>query len=210
MRLSQILDKIKQIRHHKLPGFDAQLKMSPPMRIKVDGEDLIKYKAKESAVIILLYENEEETYIVLTQRHVYNGHHSGQISLPGGKKEAVDIDTKATAIREFHEEVGIKLEDENILMPLSWLYVPPSNFVIYPFVAYVDETPNFVKEEAEVEEILEIKLIDFLNELNHKKYHYFSKQHQISIETPCFQFDNYVIWGATAMILSEFFKVIES
>ena len=210
MLLSQILHKIKQIHHDKLPGIDAQLKMSPPMRLKYDEIDLEKLSAKESAVVVLLYEKLGETHIVFTQRHISKGAHSGQISFPGGKRDEEDKDLKMTALRELGEEVGVELDEEKVLLALSWLYVPPSNFVIYPFVAYLDKAPVFVKEEAEVKEILEFKVVDLLDEINHKKYNYFNENLQISFETPSFQIDNYVIWGATAMILSEFLNIIES
>lgn len=209
MRLSQILDKIKQIRHHKLPGFDAQLKMSTPMRKKFDEIDLKKYNARESAVVILLYEKGNETHIVFTQRHIYRGAHSGQISFPGGKKDDGDRSLKITALRELEEELGISLCEENILFPLSWLYVPPSNFVVYPFVAFTKETPKFIKQESEVKEIIEVKLSDLLNENNQKQFLYKDKKLEISYEMPCYDINNCVIWGATAMILSEFLKVIE-
>lgn len=210
MRLPQILHKIKQISHHKLPGFDAQLKMSPPMRGKYTELDLKKLKAKESAVMILLYEKNEETYIVFTQRHVYDGAHSGQISLPGGKRDIDDNDLKTTALRELEEEVGVVVNKENVVLALTWLYVPPSNFIIYPFVAFANNKPEFIKEEAEVKEVLEIKLNDLFNIVNQKKYLYHNEKLNISFETPSFQIDNKIIWGATAMILSEFLNIIES
>lgn len=209
MLLSQILHKIKQIHHHNLPGFDAQLKMSPPMRLKYEEIDLKKLKAKDSAVVILLYEKQGETHIVFTQRHEYKGAHSGQISFPGGKRDLEDKDLKHTALRELKEEVGVEVDENNIILPLTWLYVPPSNFVIFPFVVFVENEPLFVKEEAEVKEILEFKVVDLLNKINQKKYNYFNEKLQISFETPCFQIEDKIIWGATAMILSEFLNIIE-
>lgn len=209
MLLTKILHKIKQIRHHKLPGFDAQLKMSTPMRKKFDEIDLKKYNARESAVVILLYEKENETHIVFTQRHIYRGVHSGQISFPGGKRDDGDRSLRITALRELEEELGISLCEENILLPLSWLYVPPSNFVVYPFVAFTKEIPKFIKQESEVKEIIEVKLSDLLNENNQKQFLYKDKKLEISYEMPCYDINNCVIWGATAMILSEFLKVIE-
>jgi len=210
MLLSQILDKIKQNHHQKLPGFNAQVKMSPPMRKKYEEFDLKKREAKESAVLILLYERDGDSYIVFTQRHIYNGAHSGQISLPGGKRDDSDKDLKYTALRELKEEVGVFLREENVLMPLTWLYVPPSNFVIYPYVAYLENHPQFVKEEAEVKEILEFKVKDFFNELNQKKFRYTDKKYPISLECPCYEINGHIIWGATAMILSEFLTILKS
>lgn len=210
MRLSQILHKIKQIHPDKLPGFEAQVKMSPPLRKKYNSEDILHYKAKESAVMVLFYEKEEDTYIVFTQRHEYVGAHSGQISLPGGKKDEEDSDLKATAIRETLEEVGIFVPRENIINQLTWLYVPPSNFIIYPFVSYVETLPEFIKEEKEVKEILEIRVQDFLNNAHKKNYLYKNEQLGISFESPSYQINGKTIWGATAMILSELIQIIEA
>jgi 8-oxo-dGTP pyrophosphatase MutT (NUDIX family) len=210
MHLSQILHKIKQIHPDKLPGFEAQVKMSPPLRKKYHAEDIFQYKPKESAVMVLLYEKNDEVYIAFTQRHEYDGAHSGQISLPGGKKDNEDIDLKATAIRETLEEIGITVPRENIISSLTWLYVPPSNFIIYPFVSYLNELPNFVKEEKEVKEILEIRLQDFLNNAHKKKYLYKNEKLGISFESPSYDINGKTIWGATAMILSELIHIIES
>lgn len=209
MRLHQILSKIKQIQDENLPGFDAQSKMSPPLRGKYNANDLKKFKAKESAVMILLYEKEEQTHIVFTQRHIYAGAHSGQISLPGGKKDDTDMNLQFTALRETHEEVGVFLSNNNIIARLSWLYVPPSNFVIYPFIAHVENAPVFIPEEKEVKEILEIPLHELLNKNNQKAYLYQNKKLNVSFESPSYQVGGKIIWGATAMILSELLTILE-
>lgn len=210
MRLHDIMSKIKQIQDENLPRFAAQAKMSPPLRGKYNVEDLSKLNAKESAVMILLYEKMEQTHIVFTQRHVYAGAHSGQISFPGGKKDDTDIDLSQTAIRETHEEIGVTINNDQIISSLSWLYVPPSNFVIYPFIAFTQEKPSFIPEEKEVKEILEIPVHELINKDNQKIYLYENKNHNVSFESPSFQVNGKVIWGATAMILSELLTILEA
>ena len=210
MRLNQLLHKIKQIHPDKLPGFEAQVKMSPPLRKKFEAKDIAKYQAKESAVMVLLYEENDECYITFTQRHDYDGAHSGQISLPGGKRDQEDEDLISTAIRETWEEVGVLIPKSQILSPLTWLYVPPSNFIIYPFVSYLEQRPNFIKEEKEVKEILEIRVSDLLDKKHQKKYLYHNEKLQLSFESPSYQINGHTIWGATAMILSELLSIIES
>lgn len=209
MQLEQILCKIKQTNPENLPGFEAQAKFSPPLRQKYTLAQLKNYKAKESAVLILLYEKEGETYIVFTQRHEYNGAHSGQISFPGGKKEQEDNSLMYTALREAKEEVGVEIQSENVLLPLTWLYVPPSNFIIYPFVAAIDYVPSFVPQESEVKEILEIKVTDLLNAENQQEFLYQNKERGIEFSSPSFVVKSKTIWGATAMILSEFLTILE-
>lgn len=210
MRISEILSKIKQIHPDKLPGFQAQSKMSPPHRKKFNKEELKKFDAKESAVLILLYEKDGESHIVFTQRHEYKGAHSGQISLPGGKRDPEDKDLQSTALREAREEVGALLNKEDILLELTWLYVPPSNFIIYPFLACVKQRPDFVKEEREVKEILEFKLQDLLNKDNQKVFLYHNEKLDIHFESPSFQIEEKTIWGATAMIISELLSILEA
>ncbi|MGB1248274.1 MAG: NUDIX hydrolase [Chitinophagales bacterium] len=209
MRLPQISCKIKQSIAQLRKGFAAQRKMSPPFREKLVREMLDKQTPKEAGVLILLYENDEEMYIAFTQRHTYKGVHSGQISLPGGKAETVDIDFAATAIRETEEEIGVLQSDIALLGELTELYVPPSNFMIYPFVgAYYDGKPDFVKEEAEVAEILEIKLSDLLDEKNIQEYKL--ERRDFTYKTPAYFINGKIIWGATAMILSEFLDVVKN
>jgi 8-oxo-dGTP pyrophosphatase MutT (NUDIX family) len=210
MRLIQLLHKIKQIQPENLPGIEAQAKMSPPLRKTYKTEDILQYKPKESAVMLMLYEKQGESHIVFTQRHEYDGAHSGQISLPGGKRDEEDEDLKATAIRETLEEIGITLPRVQVIKALTWLYVPPSNFIIYPFVSYLEEIPNFIREEKEVKEILEIRVSDLLNKAHQQKYLYKNKKLNISFESPCYLINGKTIWGATAMILSELMSIIES
>ena len=209
MRLHQILNKIKQIQEDNLPGFEAHAKMSPPLRGKFNANDLKKFNAKESAVMILLYEKNDQAHVVLTQRHDYDGAHSGQISFPGGKKDESDHDLRHTALRETYEEIGVALSNSDIISTLSWLYVPPSNFVIHPFVALIADMPAFVAEEKEVKEILEIPLEAFVNKENQKNHHFHNKKLNISFESPSYQINGKIIWGATAMILSELLTILE-
>lgn len=210
MRLTQLLDKIKQIHPENLPGYAAQTKMSPPSRRKFEEIDLKNLKAKESAVMLFLYEKKEEVYLVFTQRHEYKGAHSGQISFPGGKKDPEDESILYTAVRETHEEIGIVVPVENVINSLTWLYVPPSNFVIYPFIAFYEGEPKFEKEEKEVKEILEFRLKDLIDERNQKEYIYENNALKIKFSSPSYQISQKVIWGATAMILSEFLSIIET
>lgn len=184
--------------------------MSPPYRKKVKVEDAYKYGAKESAVLILLYEKNFETHIVLTERTIYNGKHSGQISLPGGKKEVYDLNLEQTALRETFEEIGVSNHHIEILNNLTHLYIPVSNFLVFPYVAKLNGVPSFVKEEKEVQNILEVKLNDLLNEKNISKKEFYYKQADIKFEAPIYKVNDLVVWGATAMILSEFLEIIKS
>lgn len=208
MDLSYLKSKIQQELGQKLPGFDAQAQMSPPFRLKYTLEQVEKFEPKESAVLILLYEKNGETYTVFTQRHVYNGAHSGQISLPGGKREQEDINFEATALRETEEEVGVTRKSIEVLGRLSWLYVPPSNFIIHPIIGVLSGEPKFVAEESEVSEIIEVPLNYLLDSTNVTSINIKRAQPKFEFDTPAFTYGSHEIWGATAMIMSEFLDII--
>lgn len=210
MRLHQILPKIKQIHSDNLPGFQAQAKMSPPMRQQFTQADILRLNAKKSAVLILLYEKNLQTHIVFTQRQEYNGAHSGQISFPGGKMDDTDPDLQFTALRETWEEVGVQVPKESVIGELSFLYVPPSNFVIYPYIAHLEEVPRFIPEEKEVKRIIELPIQDLINPNNQQAYRYHNKRLNIEFESPSYLVGGNTIWGATAMILSELLTILEA
>ncbi|MGB1314561.1 MAG: NUDIX hydrolase [Chitinophagales bacterium] len=192
-----------------LPGFELQQNMSPPLRKKTSIEQAKAYNAKESAVLILLFEKNNEPYIVLTERKVYKGAHSGQISLPGGKRELNET-LQENALRETQEEIGVESKKVEILLQLTHLYIPVSNFIVFPFVGKVNDVPEFIKEESEVEKILEVKVSDLLNTQNIVEKTIQIKSKNIQFKSPAYAVNNVEVWGATAMILCEFLSIIES
>ena len=210
MRLHQILPKIKQIRPDNLPGFEAQAKMSPPMRQQFTQADIMRLNAKKSAVLVLLYEKKQQTHIAFIQRQEYNGAHSGQISFPGGKMDNTDPDLTYTALRETAEEVGVDVARDAVICELSYLYVPPSNFVIYPYIAHLEELPQFVPEEKEVKRIIELPVQQLLNPRNQQSYRYNNKRLNIEFDSPSYSVEGTTIWGATAMILSELLTILDA
>lgn len=183
--------------------------MSPPFRGKFSLKQAYANNAKESAVLILLYEKNNETYLVLTERKTYPGAHSGQISLPGGKKDEEDTSFENNALRETEEEIGIEKSKIEILSSLTHLYIPVSNFIVFPFVGTLNEVPHFVKEEKEVEQILEVRLSDLMDEGNiiDKTIRVDSKN--IQFQSPAYAVNGVEVWGATAMILSEFLSLLK-
>lgn len=190
----------------KLPGLFAQQKMSPSVRFSGKGFPGNKSLVRNSGVLILLYPKGGEVATVLMERNKYDGVHSGQISLPGGKHEKGDADLIATALRESQEEIGIKPEDVQVIGKLTPLYVPVSNFQILPVVGYVDYQPVFIPEPKEVSQLIEVSLADLFHPSNSKvenlsrdKYH---------IVAPYFEIGPFHVWGATAMMLSEFREII--
>ncbi len=183
--------------------------MSPPFRREIKIEEALNNGAIESAVLILLYEKNSEMYIILTERTVYAGKHSGQISLPGGKKDVSDINLEQTALRETFEEIGVDYQDVEIISALSHLYIPVSNFLVFPFVAKLKGNPSFIREEKEVNKILEVKINELLNEKNVGEKEFYYKESDIRFNAPTYTVNGVVVWGATAMILSEFLEIVK-
>ncbi len=148
------------------------------------------------------------TKLLLILRKTYKGVHSNQIALPGGKVEPEDVDLQATALRETEEEVGVRSGHVRVIRALSEVYIPPSNFEVYPFVGLYKEPLPFVLQESEVASLVEVYLIDFLNDDNIIQQK-LSTSYADNIEIPAFKLNGYTVWGATAMMLSEIKELLK-
>ena len=190
-----------------LPGRDGQIKMAPyPVDESRFREDIDK-PSRPGGVMVLLYPHEGEIYLPLMKRPTYVGAHSGQVSFPGGKYEKTDMNLEHTALRETEEEIGVKPDQVQLIGQLSELFIIASNFKVFPSVGFVPERPEFIPDPIEVEEVLEVSLRHLsdeskrgIKEMNFGKY---------TIQSPYFDVDGHVVWGATAMMLSELLHVIE-
>ena len=191
-----------------LPGSAAHLKMASRIRVEELMHSYDVSLAKPSSVLILLYQKEDSVYTVLMKRQTYDGVHSGQVSFPGGKKENNDFDLKETALREAHEEVGIITEDVKVIGSLSDLYIPPSNFIVTPYIGFQNSVPRLTPEKSEVAEILEVNLADLFRKdlVGVKEIVVRGSQ----ITAPYYSLNGHTVWGATAMILSELAEIIKS
>lgn len=204
--MDELITHIKSLENKK-PGVEAQLIMAPYRKTQLKNLKVNELKSKKAAVQILLYPKNNTPHFALMKRPVYNGHHSGQISLPGGRLEKSDLNLEYTAKRETFEEIGIPENHIKNLYSLSDLFIPPSNFFVSPFLGYIDYTPRFIKDPVEVAEILEVPLTNLLDE-NRVKNKKIKHSSNISVDTPYFELNNEIVWGATAMILSEFKQLL--
>ena len=204
MNFDKFLKSISTIKNIPLPAEVSHLKMVPPFRRELlrQQKNAIK-NAKKAGVLALFYPDKDyKTTVVLILRKTYNGVHSAQVGFPGGKLENQDKSLQDAAVRETFEEIGVPLKDIKVVKKLTQVYIPPSNFYVQPFIGISQNTPKFVKQDDEVETIIEVELQHFLDEtqLVTKTV---STSYSIDVEVPAFKLNNHIVWGATAMMLSE-------
>ena len=208
MKFELFLKHIETLKNTKLPGIEAQFKLAPKLRLNYNAKKIKANDPKIAAVLALFYPNQNnEVTLLLTKRANYNGTHSGQISFPGGKVEQSDLNLKQTALRETFEEVGIIDGDIEVIREFTEVYIPPSNFLVTPFIGIIYNKPVF-KVNSEVAKIIEVpfsKLIDETSIGSIKITNSYMKETSV----PCFKIDDSIIWGATAMILSEIREVLK-
>ena len=204
MRFKAFEKTISEINKLRLPGIDTQLTMAPPFREQL----LERYKeerkrAKPAAVLALFYPSIEcDTQMVLIVRKSYKGVHSAQIGFPGGKPEPDDVSKEATALRETWEEIGVSSDKITVLRELTSIYIPPSNFLVSPFLGIARKPLTFTLQPSEVDAVLEVSLSDFMND----EFEVVSEilaADGTAYETPAFKLNDRIVWGATAMMLIE-------
>jgi len=200
-------EALKDRLKYPLPGERSYEMMQPRAKNGLKMNFNYKTSPKPGAVLIAFYPESEKIFFPLIQRPEYDGVHSGQIGLPGGKKEEEDQDLYETALRESWEEIGLQQESVEILGSLSEFYVSASNHVILPVIGYVNNRPGFVPDHIEVEEVIEAPLAQLTDKNFHK-----TKDMDVRgfpLITPYFEIQGKVVWGATAMMLSELYTVIK-
>ena len=203
----QQIDQIKKRLGDPLPGSKAQELMMGPVRPMPMA---VPANARPSAVLCLIFPLNGEPHILFMKRREDNTPHSGQVSFPGGSYEQNDADYRATALREANEEVGIMAADVDILGALTSLYIPVSNFNVYPHVGFSAQRPAYNLSQAEVSYILEVPVSELFHPSRKEVTHVTSPAMpdvKLKVNAYVLQ-DSTIIWGATAMILSELEAVL--
>src|SRR6187431_755657 len=151
MNFQDFLQIVPHLSAVNLPGEMAHNVMVPEQRLEIIRKiNFEKIKPRKAAVMMLFYPKESITHLVLIVRNSYKGVHSSQIAFPGGKYEKEDVNFEQTALRETHEEIGIRSDKIEILKAFTELYIPPSNFMVYPFLGISKEELYFYPDPTEV------------------------------------------------------------
>lgn len=208
--MSSFIDLLRRRLAGPLPGREAQYKMASLRRLQELGHTPAPPPdARVACVLNLLYRHEGEWHTILIQRTANpRDRHSGQVSFPGGRWEESDGELANVALRETEEEIGVPAGQVEILGRLTDLYIPVSNFVVHPFVGILDGTPAFTPQPGEVEAVLTPALSVF-QALENRKATDLTLPMGITLkEVPYFDVDGRMVWGATAMIMSEFLELL--
>ncbi len=205
--MKDLIGRLQQRLQHPLPGTPAHEKMLPT----VPGGNRVQFKnngePRKGAVLILLYEDDGKIHFPLIQRPLYEGVHSGQIALPGGRYEEDDTDLIATALREANEEVGVLVNDVSVIGQLSEFMVSASNHLVLPVIGYTTNKPLFIPDPREVDEVVTATLEELLDTGRLKEKEIVTA-HGYRLRSPYYDIQGKVVWGATAMMLSEFVDLI--
>lgn len=203
--ISSIKDKLQL----ELPGWNAQKRMSPIQTAKYRKT---AKNAKKAGVMLLLHPNvHNELCLFYIKRTSHNPQdkHGGQISFPGGQVDKVDKNYIDTSVRETYEEIGVEPSDIEILGELTSIYVFASNFYVQPVVGFLPYNPTLKLQESEVDYTIQISLKTLKNPttIQNKDFKFGSFEVK---NMPFYNIQNEVLWGATAMITSEFLAVVDT
>lgn len=208
MQFNDFLNLIPALLPIDLPFEESHLKMAPKERARFMKEAREKaVDPKFAAVMMLVYPKNDVSFIALILRNSYPGVHASQVAFPGGKVELEDAHLEMTALRETHEEIGIHPDKINVIRSFSEVYIPPSNYVVQPFLGYSSTELTFTIQPEEVAGIIEMPLATLLDERTIVS-HQLSSTYAKNIEVPAFLVNEHIVWGATAMMLSELKDVL--
>lgn len=198
--IDTLFEKLKNNYNGNLPGEKAQNIMLAKPRVDIVFPNSEEH-AIPSAVLILLYRDKDNINFILTERTNEVQHHKGQISLPGGSWEEGEH-LSETAIRETEEEIGIEANKIDIIGELTPLFVKVTGYMIHPFIGYINHKPKITAHPGEVKNVFTSSISELLNPRNMQTQLW--KIRETPVDVPFFKLDKYKVWGATAMILSEF------
>ena len=195
---------ILKLKNKSLPGIYSHRSLVPSNRVQQLNKIKFIKNYKRASVALIIYPDENEiARLVLIQRSKYEGVHSGQISFPGGKYEKFDKSFMETALRETREEIGVDTNSFITIQELSNIYIPPSNFMVYPFLFLSNSNLDFSIDKKEVIDLITPTVDQILS------FEILNGEFGINKTiNPYFDFQSKRIWGATAMILKELIDLL--
>lgn len=209
MKWTKEIERVFNASGFQLPGMESQYLLAPPYREEKVKETELK-RMSEASVVLAIYPKAASYHLAFMKRAEHpHDKHSGQISFPGGKSEEHDDNLQDTALREFEEEMGVKRASFQTVFPMTTLRIPVSNFQVNPFVAISEEELSFIPEISEVAGVLEPKMEE-LFDLDRYGIDSLQLKSGLKIRVPSFLFQEERVWGATAMILSEFLSIVNA
>ena len=201
----QFLNILKTALEAPLPGMAAHKQMSPPHRIYQPDRGV---QTRTSAVLILIYPTPQGIFIPFTLRLKTLAHHGGEICFPGGGVEDCDPTLSHTALRESAEELGLEQASVHVLGALTPIYISASQNMVHPIIGWSDSRPTFNPSPYEVERVIEVPINTLLEPHNVREC--LLRNNGQTHTVPCYCINSDYIWGATAMILSEFLCIINT
>ncbi len=206
MKFDFFLNNLSKIEKIKVNSALAHSEFSPKDRPEF-AEDYKTTKTRNAGVMAVFSPIKDEVHVTLIVRTTYDGAHSGQVAFAGGKWEKEDKSFQDTAFREVEEEIGVSKNDLTFCRSLTSVYIPPSDFRVYPFLAYSKKKLSYIPQEEEVAKVITIPLSALLQD-NVRRQVTSVVVNNKTIIAPAFVYEDYVIWGATAMMLNELIQVI--
>ena len=203
------IDQIRTLLLEDLPGEDAHIRMSPLGRGRSSEALKNATDVRKSAVAIVLFDNQVSLSSVLIQRSTYKGVHSGQVCLPGGKKEDFEDFLHETALRECVEETGLNGSELELIGELTPVYIPVSNHHVHPYVFHYPSTPLYKPDPREVVEVIPFGVADLIDDALIKRTDILVKEDYTLKNVPYFDIEGRIVWGATAIILNELREVLQ-
>lgn len=195
--------KLISVFQNPLPGIEAHKDVLPSSRKTINPQEIDRSIYRSSSVAVIFFEEGQSLKSLLIERAVYNGTHSGQMGFPGGKVEKEDKNLLHTAMRECLEETNVLLNEESLVGELTEVIIPVSKFIVQPYAFYLDQRPNFSPDPTEVQRIVTFDVHELLKNDALKYTDIRTRSNLVMKKVPYFDIQECVVWGATALILSE-------